>query len=134
MRNSSTVSSRPMSGTPIKLGHIKGSGSGFRSRRCSRLLHQISRTRWSPFPCWVECIITTKEQYKPRKACLPRASEAYSAEQNGYVNVRGCFLRFLSRVLPPTRGTWYFSAWLMSYAYVCSLSIGLPVLEFPDLC
>ena len=111
-RNNSTVSSRPMSCTTIKFGHIKGSGSGFRTRRCIRLLHHISRTTWSPFPYWVDCIITTKEQHKPRKACLPRASEAYSAEQNGYVNVRGD-LRFLPRFLPQMRRTCYFSTWLM---------------------
>ncbi len=90
MRNSSTVSSKPMSGTTIKLGHIKGSGSGFRTHQCLRLLHQISRTRWSLLPCWVDCIITIKELHKPQKAYFtPRTSEAYPAEQNGRVNVRG---------------------------------------------
>jgi hypothetical protein len=37
-RNSSTVSSKPMSGTTIKLGHIKGSGSRFPTHRRFRLL------------------------------------------------------------------------------------------------
>ncbi len=39
--------------------------------------------------------MTIKEQHKPWQVRLQGTDEAHSAEQNGHVNVRGVFLRFL---------------------------------------